>query len=63
MNKREFEHLFKTVIEPDIPKDDKPALREAWNNTIDGYIKDRILPEKAANWVHPKRFYLPSERK
>ena len=63
MNKKQFEQMFETEIEPNIPKNDKPRLREAWNNIIDSFIKDRTLPEKAGNWPHPKRFYLPSERK
>ena len=33
---------------------DRPARREAWNNTIDFYIKDGMLPSSAANWAHPK---------
>jgi hypothetical protein len=63
MNKKEFEQMFKTEIEPNIPPDDKAALREAWNNTVDMYVKDGTLPKKAGDWAHPKRFYCPSERK
>lgn len=63
MNKKEFEQLFKTEIEPYIQKDDKPALREAWNNTVDSFMRDGTLPKRAGNWSHPKRFYTPSENR
>lgn len=60
MNKKQFEAFFKSEIEPNIPKDDKPALRQAWNDTIDSYIKDGKLMKKAGDWAHPKRFYRPT---
>jgi hypothetical protein len=61
MTKRQFEELFREEVLPslveryeqdDIP--DKPARREAWNNTVDAYIRDGALPEAAGNWTHPR---------
>jgi hypothetical protein len=61
MTKRQFEEMFREEILPrlaerergvDFP--DKPARREAWNNTVDAYIRDRQLPESAGNWTHPR---------
>jgi len=33
---------------------DRPARREAWNNTVDAMIRGGILPESAGDWSHPK---------
>lgn len=53
MSKAEFTKMFKEEILSDIDKSDKPAIREAWNNTVDAYIKDNKLPEKAGDWSSP----------
>jgi len=53
MSKAEFTKMFKEEILSEIDKSDKPAIREAWNNTIDSYIKDGKLPEKAGDWSSP----------
>lgn len=55
--KKEFAQFFKSEIEPGISPTDKPALRQAWNDTIDGMCKAGELPERARDWSHPKRFY------
>jgi len=60
MTKKDFEHHFKTYIMPAVAAryeqdgiPDKPARREAWNNTVDAYIKDGMLPERAGDWKKP----------
>ena len=55
--KKEFVAFFKTEIEPFISSSDKPALRQAWNDTIDSMCKSDQLPDRARDWTHPKRFY------
>ena len=40
---------------------DYPALRTAWNDMIDFYIKDGQLPQQAGNWGKP-HFVEPSEK-
>jgi hypothetical protein len=60
--KNEFSTYFKTHIEPGISSTDKPALRQAWNDTIDVMCKGNELPERARDWSHPARFYYQSER-
>jgi hypothetical protein len=61
LTKTQFEDLFREEVLPyvidryeqdGIP--DKPARREAWNDTVDAYIRDRMLPEAAGNWSHPR---------
>ena len=60
MTKRQFEGLFREEVLPHLVArersgfPDKPGRREAWNNTIDAYIRDRTLPEAAGNWSHPR---------
>lgn len=75
MTKREFEGYFRSEVLPMVIDQyeqdgivDKPARREAWNDTVDAYIADGILPESAGNWSHPKwlekkRFPNPGKRK
>jgi hypothetical protein len=48
MNRKEFEQYFKANIENDHSSTDKPALRAAWNQTIDSMIRDGRLPERIA---------------
>lgn len=59
--KNQFAQYFKTEIEPTISASDKPALRQAWNDTIDGLCKAGTLPERARDWSHPDRFYTYNE--
>ena len=63
MTKRQFEEMFREEILPHLVEHeqqrgsrfpDKPGRREAWNNTVDSYIRDRQLPESAGNWTHPR---------
>ena len=60
MTKSQFEAMFREDVIPHlVTKErsgfpDKPRRREAWNNTIDAYIRDRSLPEAAGNWTHPR---------
>lgn len=61
--KKEFTKYFRTEIESEISSTDKPALRQAWNDTIDFMTRDNQLPATAKNWGHPVRFYHPTERK
>jgi hypothetical protein len=60
MTKRQFEEMFREEVLPHLAarersgSPDKPARREAWNNTVDVYIRDGTLPEAAGNWSHPR---------
>lgn len=54
--RKEFEQYFKANIEPSI-NNDLPALRQAWNDTIDALCKEGTLPDRARDWRHPRRFY------
>lgn len=61
LTKRQFEEMFREDVLPHVidryEQDgipDRPARREAWNNTVDAYIRDRQLPEAAGNWSHPR---------
>lgn len=54
MNKKEVLVYFKLYIKPHIPKDDKPALREAWNNFTDDLCKSgKITLKQYENWTNP----------
>lgn len=57
MTNKQFRAFFKSEIEPTISASDKPALRQAWNDTIDGMHKSGQVHKRARNWIHPKRFY------
>lgn len=57
MTRKEFNAFFKANIEPSIASNDKPALRQAWNDTIDAMCKAGNLPDRARDWSHPRRFY------
>lgn len=59
--KKEFVQFFQTEIEPNISATDKPALRQAWNDTVDELQKKGTLPKRAGNWSHPDHFYTDSE--
>ena len=61
LTKKQFESVFRDEVLPYVVKryeqrgvPDKPARREAWNNAVDAYIRDRMLPEAAGNWGHPR---------
>lgn len=60
LTKKQFEEVFREEVLPYVIEreragfPDKPARREAWNNTVDSYIRDRTLPEAAGNWGHPR---------
>lgn len=61
MTKRQFEEHFEAEVLPFVARryeqdgvPDKPARREAWNDTVDAYIRDGRLPESAGNWTHPR---------
>lgn len=61
LTKAQFEDVFREEVLPHVidrfERDgipDKPARREAWNDTVDAYIRDRMLPEAAGNWAHPR---------
>src|SRR5687767_8101318 len=57
MTRAQFEQYFKANIEPSISTNDKPALRQAWNDTIDAMCKAGELPDRARDWSHPQHFY------
>jgi hypothetical protein len=65
MTKKEFECFFKEEMMPLIfihenrwqtewEHPDKPLRREQWNDTIDMYIKESLIPKRAGDWVHPR---------
>jgi hypothetical protein len=61
MTKSEAEAEFKEYVMPGLRTryeqdgvPDKPARREAWNDFIDGLIRDGRLPSNAGNWSHPR---------
>ena len=61
LTKKQFEDVFRDEVLPYVVEryeqdgvPDKPARREAWNDTVDAYIRDRSLPEAAGNWSHPR---------
>jgi len=61
MSKKDFESYFREEVLPYIAQQyeqdgvpDKPARREAWNDTVDAFIQDRQLPKSAENWAHPR---------
>lgn len=61
MTKKQFETLFKDVVIPHIADQyerdgviDRPARRTAWNETVDAYIKDGKLSERAGDWAKPR---------
>src|SRR5919109_4494056 len=70
LTKRQFEEMFREEIMPGLVEreragfPDKPMRREAWNNAVDAYIRDRALPEAAGNWTHPRwlETWTPPER-
>lgn len=57
MNKAGFEKHFRLYIMPVVQKqypNDKPALRQAWNDTLDHYVRDgSINANRASRWGHP----------
>lgn len=55
MTKIEAEHDFREILLPHVPPNDKPALRQAWNDHVDGLQKrGEITAEQAARWGHPR---------
>lgn len=46
MTKREAIKEFNTWYKPKIPKNDKPALREAWGKYIDMLCKSGLITQK-----------------
>jgi hypothetical protein len=50
---RTFRAYFKTEILPHLPKDDRPAVRQCWNDTVDCLMQDRQAPKSASAWVVP----------
>jgi hypothetical protein len=61
LTKKQFEEHFRAEILPQVIGDyeqhrfiDKPARRQAWNDTVDAYIRDRRLPASAGDWAHPR---------
>jgi hypothetical protein len=54
MTKKKFLPYFRQISQG-IPKNDKPMLRQVWNDTIDLLCKDGFLKDRARNWSHPKK--------
>jgi hypothetical protein len=54
MNKKQAIATFKAEILPNIPKNDKPAQRMAWNNYTDMLCKDGQITQKQYDtWIGP----------
>ena len=58
MTKKEAVSIFRETIAPEIFKtygrNDKPAIREAWNNWTDSLCKDgQITMRQYETWTHP----------
>ena len=61
MTQKEFNQDFKTNILPSViarcGKNDKPAIREAYNNYSDSLCKDGLITTKQYNnWCTPNSF-------
>ncbi len=55
MNKKQAEQIFKAEIMPYLPKNDKPALRMAWNDYTDSLCRDgQITSKQYQNWTQPR---------
>ena len=58
-NKAGFDRYFRSEVLPTILKrygTDKPAIRQAYIDMIDGLVRDGQLPEYAVDWVVPSSF-------
>lgn len=54
MTKEEAITFFNKHIRPSIPEDDKPMLKQAWNDWTDALCKEgKITPKQYSSWVHP----------
>ena len=60
MNKTQFDKFFRAEIMPAIREYEKPYTRkdrilrtEEYNNLVDAYVRERILPSRAVNWRIP----------
>ena len=53
---KQVEKDFADFILPEIPKNDKVAKREAWNNYLDSLNKDGLLTDKQTDTSLPKKF-------
>jgi len=58
MSKAKFEEFFKFNVMGGILREfgkyDRPARRQAWNDTIDALVKDGCLSPRARDWAHPQ---------
>jgi hypothetical protein len=61
LTKPQWEEYFKHNVLPGVEDryerdgiPDRPARREAWNDSVDAAIKADALPESAGDWKHPK---------
>lgn len=58
LTKKAFEDHFREEVLPYVIErygvSDRPARRQAWNDTVDSYIRDGMLSEAAGNWGHPR---------
>ncbi len=58
LTKKAFEDHFREEVLPRVIErygvSDRPARRQAWNDTVDSYIRDGMLSETAGNWGHPR---------
>lgn len=64
MKRTEVIREFCESVAPQIPRGDKPAFREAWNNFTDALQKDRQITERQYNtWVGPRGDRCPRARR
>lgn len=55
MNKKQVEVLWREQVDQYNLGNDRPAMREAWNNLVDFLVKSGEVTEKQADaWRHPR---------
>ena len=55
MTKRQAESEWREFYLPHFNRQDKPMLRESWNNFTDGLLKEgRISEQQYNNWSQPR---------
>ena len=54
MTKKQAEQIFKSEILPTLNREDKPLIRENWNNWTDSLCKNGDITESQYNrWLNP----------
>ena len=57
MTNREANLIFDRDYAPQIGRDDKPALRTAWNDWTDSLHRDGVITDRQReNWTYPTKY-------